>query len=298
MAKNMYSLASSLQIFTGTIDENLNFFLNNLEQIADLEKWDIRKKALILKLNLSGNALKVISEAKINPDDEYNELVKLLKEKFSKKTNFAESQSKFNSLSQKPNQSIRDLIEEVDRTTNEYLEINRDSNSETLNLALKMKSQKLLDSMRPDIRVEVMKRGATNFQEIGKIAKDVENALNLNDHHLNNLTKSTEIELMLKSQIESNKRIEELTKKIENLSNVKAVNNIAQSNASNSQSISCHICCKRHLTTDCWYYPTNVNRNNNRKFKPYDRTNFRRGFGRNYRNRGNHSNNNRRGNLN
>lgn len=298
MAKSAYSLANSLQTFKGSKEENLNFFLNNLEQIAQLEKWDNKKKSLILKLNLAGEALKVVSEAKTNVDMEYECIVKLLKDKFSRKLSYTELQSKFNSLIQKPNQSIRNLIEEVEKATDEYLEINGDSNEQTLSLARKMKSQKLLDSMRPDIRIEVMKRGASNFNEIGKIAIDIENAISMNEAHLNNVTKSSEIEILLRSQIESNKKIEELTQKINDLTKTKSVNNISQSNKLNQPKITCHICSRNHITTECWYYPKNYNVNN--KFKPYERSrsSFRRGFNRNFRKRGNNSTDRRQNNLN
>lgn len=288
MAKHNYSLANSLQKFTGSKDENLEFFINNLEQIADIEKWDDKKKALILKLNLSGNALKVVSETRVAEDKEFEEIVKLLRQKFSKKLNYSEIQNKFNALTQGPNQSIKSLIEDVDRVTKEYLEINNDSNEQTLKIAAKMKSQKLIDSMRPDIRLEVMKRGETEFDKIAEIAINVENALNNTQHCVNNLAKSSEIELLLRNQIESNKKIEELTEKLDSLTKMKTVNNVSQSNTVNKAQYTCHICFKGHITTDCWYYPNQSNPNqskfSNQRFQPYERDNrnknFRRGSGR------------------
>lgn len=286
MAKNTFSLASSLPKFNGEKDENLEFFLNNLEQISEIEKWDDKKKCLILKLSLSGNALKVVSDANVSEDNEYAELIKLLTSKFSLKKSYAEIQNRFNGLLQKPNQDIKSLIEEVEKVTNDYLEIDKNSNEQTLKLAEKMKSQKLLDSMRPDIRVEVMKRGETKFEIIGKIALDVENALSISDNHVLNLTKSSEIELLLKNQIESNKRIETLTQKVAELSEIKSLNNITQTYPSNVQKITCHICGKNHLTTDCWHFPENSNNvgNQNQRYNPYERNyrgnNFRKKFGR------------------
>lgn len=291
MAKNNFSMANSLQKYSGLKEENLEFFLNNLEQISEIEKWDSKKKTLILKLNLSGNALRVVSESKTSVDNEYEDIVKLLRGKFSRHISYAEIQGKFNSLMQKPNQNIRSLLEEVETITNDYLDIGVNSSEETLKLAAKMKSQKLLDSMRPDIRIEVMKRGATEFKNIGKIAIDVENALSISDNHVNSITKSSEIEILLKNQIESNKKIEELTRKLDELTKTKAVNNVVenQANESRNQRVTCHICNKLHKTTDCWYYPKNEY--NNQRYVPYNRNNngnnFRRGYGRQFRNRNN-----------
>lgn len=294
MAKPSFSLANSLTKFSGNKEENLEFFLNNLEQISLLEKWDINKKSLILKLNLSGQALKVVSEAKISIENEYNDIVKILKDKFLTKLNFAQIQCNFNSLKQQANQSIKSLAEEVEKITNDFLNINNNSDVQSLALASKMKAQKLLDAMRPDIRLEVMKRGETDFNNIAKIATDVERALSLHENHVNVITKSTEIDMLLKSQIESNKKIEELTQKIENLT--KKQSSDQSGSSSNNNRYSCHICSKFHKTTDCWYYPTNSNsnvNNTNKRYQPYDRQNNNyRGVSRNFRGRRNLRNNN------
>lgn len=291
MAKFNISLANALSKFSGEKDENLDFFLKNLEQISELEKWDANKKALILKLNLSGRALKEISETNFKEDNDYDEIVKLLKKKFTKKLNFSEIQAKFNELSQKPNQCISDLIDKVNHVTNEYLEITNESNDETKQIALKMKSQKLLDAMRSDIRVEVMKRGAHDFETIAKIAKDVEFAMNTNEFQINNVTRAPEIEILIKNQIESNKKIEDLTQKLDKLTQTKMVNNTV-SNSNSTANVTCHICSKRHLTTECWYYPNNQlpnQNNNNQRYNPYNKNKRGRNanFGRNRRNQRN-----------
>lgn len=289
MARNNISLASSLTKFSGEDNENLEFFVKNFEQISEIEKFDAQKKALILKLNLAGKALKLISDSNLSADNEYEQIIKILRTKFHNKLNYAQIQGKFNSLVQKPNQDIKNLTEEVEKITDLYLDLNKDSQEETLKLAAKMKAQKLLDAMRPDLRLEVMKRGAIEFSEISKIACDIENALSIPNNHINNINKSSDIDLLLKSQLESNQKIQELTDKVNELTRINPVNNVIASNNNRNTKYTCHICFKGHITTDCWYYPNNTT---NKRYQPYnnnnnDRNNRRGNFSRNFRGRSN-----------
>jgi hypothetical protein len=283
------SLASNIPTFSGADKENLNFFLDNINQVANLEKWPNSKKLLILKLNLSGKALEFVSNSpKIDNIENFEDLANLLKEKFSKKHNFADILNKFSTIQQRQNQSVTELVEEISNLTDLYVGITSHSSLETINLSEKLKAQKLIDALRGDIKLDVMKMGLTTFQEIAKAAKNIEKALNTAEVDCsNNLVKDSELTLILKNQIENNKKIQELSNRLEQQSVPKEVNNLqsTNSNVNNSNSnISCHICGKPHWTTKCWYYPrTRGNANN--AFKAKSR--FFRGRGSYSRSRGN-----------
>lgn len=275
------SLASNIQTFSGECKENLNFFLQNIDQVARLEKWSGERKFLILKLNLTGKALDFVSN---NPKAEnitdFENLAKLLREKFSSKVNFSELQNKFSTIKQRPNQSVDNLVEEVSNITDKYVGINKDSVQDSINLANKLKAQKLIDALRSDIKIDIIKQGLSDFQEIARAAKNIENALNCSEsEYAHNIVKSSGIDFLLKAQIENNKQIQELAKKLDSGDN-KTVNNVectsnntnveCTSNNTNRDKIQCHICGKPHWTTKCWYYPTN---RHNSQFKAKFRMN-------------------------
>lgn len=274
------SLANNIQAFSGTENENLEYFIKNIEQIALLENWTPQRKFLILKLNLSGNALKFISShPKINKINTFEDLCTILRSKFKKSKSFNQLQADFNNISQKQGQSVSSLIEEIEASAESYLGINEKSSEETMKLAEKIKSQKFLEALRPEIRIEVMKRGFGKFVNIAKAAKNVEIALNNAEAYCNNITKNSEIDLLIKSQTETNKTLLELKTKFEATQMRHTNNTVLENNTRriNDRNFTCHICNKNHKTTDCWYFPTNNRQaldNFKAKFRGY-RSNYR-----------------------
>lgn len=277
------SLASNISAFSVAEGENLDFFLENINQVAILEKWPPERKFLVLKLNITGDALRFISShPRINSMKTFEDLTNLLKTKFAKEKNFAQLQNSFKNINQRQGQSVNELVDEIEDKANSYLGLNDTSSNEMSQMAEKIKSQKLLDALRPEIRVEVMKMGCTKFSDIAQNAKNVERALNVVDLTSNNLSQSTTFDLLLRSQDQTNSALNELTKKFEESQN-KIVNNVqAQlSNQRNTENrISCHICQKNHLTTQCWDFPRYQSQSQNnyrssfRRFRGGRRNNF------------------------
>lgn len=171
------------------------------------------------------------------------------------------------------------LIEEIETSAEIYLGMNEKSSEETIKLAEKIKCQKLLEALRPEIRIEVLKRGYGKFVNIAKAAKNVEIALNNADAYCNNITKNSEIDLLIKSQTETNKTLLELKTKMDETQIRHSNNTVLENTAKkiNVYNVTCHICNKHHKTTDCWYFPTN-DRQKRHNFKPKFRgyrSNFR-----------------------
>lgn len=283
------SLASSLPTFSGLDSENITFFISQIEEVAALENWSLEKKAVILKLNCKGKALEVISSAPSGSKGiSFDKLKKLLISKFAKRETFEQISQNFSNLVQKPGQSVKELAEEITILANKFTKINQDSPDLEM-LREKMKFTKLIEALRGDIKIEVQKFGPSNFQAAVRRAIKVETALDNQAVSLNNLkaNDNIDIQVVLENQFECNKKILELTNKIDSLTkNVKGSTTTNEvSCKQNEQTVKCHICGKRHLTTECWYFPKEGYTNSNfSRAKTFSRGNrFSRGGNHPYR---------------
>lgn len=281
------SLVNSLTPFHGNKNEDINFFLSQIEQLASLEKWPSEKKLIVLKLNLRDNALKVVTEnSNLSQCDDFEHLAKELRNKFERKINFIECQNEFNKLSQEINQTVKDLAEKVELATQNFINPNKVHDPQIIELEEKLKLSKFLSALRPEIRLEVQKLGPKSFKEAINSAKNIEMALNDETAHCNSVSKF-DLSQILNQQLETNKQILELSNKINSLSNQEVqVNNLAETASSSSyivpkqNEVKCHICFKNHLTTNCWYFPTQQNvtynyPNNTRYSRSYSRGNYK-----------------------
>ncbi|GBL66503.1 hypothetical protein AVEN_163231-1 [Araneus ventricosus] len=157
-----------------------------------------------------------------------------------------------------------------------------------------MKFSKFLESLRPDIRTQVKILGPS-FEEAVKQTCNAEIAFNDTAAASSNVFTPAEVNILLANHFESSKKIEELNKKIENLTQISVGNHSASepwdrsafnrndhgSSALNLK-IECHICGKGHTTTECLYFlrESNAGSHNSHPQRSYNRGNFnpRRGF--------------------
>ncbi|GBL91749.1 hypothetical protein AVEN_63623-1 [Araneus ventricosus] len=209
------SLISFLTPFKG--GDNFDFFIKQFNDIARLEKWGEAEKILLLKLNLKGQALKfLVSNPKIEEIDDFDSLVKKLKEKFCKKPNFEEAQRQFNNLKQTVSQSVSDLAELVSSTTDKFSNPNNSEEENVVSLTVKLKLSKFIEALRSDIRVEVKKLGPKTFKSAVAIAINIDNALSDDDGELN--VTDSGINQILSQQLNTNKQILELSEKVNAIS--------------------------------------------------------------------------------
>ncbi|GBN14934.1 hypothetical protein AVEN_72901-1 [Araneus ventricosus] len=294
-------MAASLHCFSGEVEENFDFFLDLVESLASLEEWSVEKKILTLKLHLKGKALKFWSDDISNEQqNNFEELVEVLKKKFSRSLSSEILQNKFNKIVQQPVQSIKDLAEEISNAANKYFNKGNSKNPEIYILTEKMKFSKFLESLRPDFRTQVKILGPSSFEEAVKQACNAEIAFNDTAAASSNVFTPAEVNIcltyfMLANHFENSKKIEELNKKIENLIQISVGNHSASepwgrsafnrndygSSALNVK-FECHICGKGHITTECWYFPgeSNAGSHNSHLQRSYNRGNFylRKGF--------------------
>lgn len=276
----MNSLAASLPYFSGDKSENVKTFLNQLNSIANYENWSEEKKKLILKLNCKDKALDfVINNAEANQAKSFEELEKLITKKFEQKESFLEIQNKYTQLQQKIGQSVNNLAEEVTEIVKKYMNEEGKDNQAINKISENMRLTKFLQALRQEIRIEVLKLGPSCFSEAIKFANNVQNALNDTNYLSNNLTMTQNLEnnILLQQHLEQKQKIEELTKKVNELSQHKEydLNTIQQSTSQSTArqvsrdiSVRCHICERNHRTTDCWYFPSHTeNRYHNRQYR-------------------------------
>jgi hypothetical protein len=274
------TLASLLSPFHGKKDENIHYFLTQFNDISILESWTDTKKLVTLKLFCKDAARQYIMQDPVaSKETNVNKLEDLLRNKFGSIESFEEIQQQFSKIMQKPGQSVHNLAEEINIITNKYV---GSGSSELQKLQKKMMLTKFLDALRSDIRAEVRKFGCKTYEDAVQCAKNVENALEEQNH--DNIDQSYEINNVIKQNIQSQSEITLLKEKIKLLEQQNKIltensninNRPSTSNVNNL--VQCHICHKSHLTTDCWYYPTNTSRGENRQV-------FRNSRGRNYGNR-------------
>ncbi|GBO36130.1 hypothetical protein AVEN_125070-1 [Araneus ventricosus] len=120
-----------------------------------------------------------------------------------------------------------------------------------------------MESLRPDIRTQVKILGPSSFEEVIKQACNAEIAFNDTVATSSNVFTPAEVNILLANHFGSNKKIEELNKKLENLTQI-SVNNHSASEPRDKGvfkrnghggsafniKIKCHICGKCHITTE------------------------------------------------
>lgn len=260
MSKVQLSMAASLPTFSGSESENINFFLDTLNQLAEVEKWCNEKKLLVLKLNLRDQALNyIIHDTRASNEKNVEKLQDLLRKKFTKHESFSQIHQDFSNIVQLPKMSVNQLAEIVNNNVNKFLGLQNTNNEDLVKLGEKIKLDKFLNALRTDLKIEVKKLGANNFEEAVQKAKNIENALSDTELTTNNITYNEELCTIIKNQMEANKNIQELAEKVKNLSEDKQHHYAKPSTSKETkifhhERVSCHICGKPHLTTKCWFY--------------------------------------------
>lgn len=289
------SLANSLPTFSGSKEEDITFFLNNLESVADLEKWSKEKTVIILKLLVKESARKFLIDLLESDNLSLEEIKDALKQKFQKRIEFSVTQKSFNNLKQSPQESVQDLADRVSKVTSRFANPKNCREQSLKELENNLKLSKFIEALRADLRIELKKAGPKNFEQAVEIAKNIESALEDSEHiRINNLSShnSPEYDLLIEQQLQTNKTIHELAEKINNLtmknsenSNKHISKTFQNFQSREVQTVCCHICFKNHMTTDCWFFPKHKNFRENSKFSRMNNSDERdyRGFRPNFR---------------
>lgn len=286
------SLANLISKFTGEENElqDINFYLNQIRDIAELEKWADNKKLIVTRLNLEGRARQFfLQSTDAKKASTFEDLAKILTAKFSKNQSFQDKLKQFSKIKQVQGQKVQDLAEKITQITANYIDMENNDSEAFKKLQENLAYTKFLEALRPDLKVEVQKMGPKSFKEAVAIAKNVERALEENVN-LIEVVNNVEVNHLMQTQLQNNLEIVKLKEEINKLKQEKANAQREQENR-----ITCHICGKGHLTTKCWNYPTNSqrridggsrhqfhgyrsartqNRGARRGFRPYERNRF------------------------
>lgn len=265
------SLANLIPTFSGKDNENVKFWLGQISQIATLEKWNNEKKSIILRLHCRDIALKFLIEDPIAAEEnDFVKLSELLLKKFEKKQTFQEIQKQFSNISQKQNQSVKDLANEVSIAADKYVNVDNDNPNGNAILKENLKLTKFLEALKPDISLEVKKFGPKNFNDALTHAINIESALEQSNENSSNNILNVDIHNILKENLMKDQLIADLNKRLNNLTSSNVVNNVNKVTATTSRetnypnNVTCHICSKPHLTTECWYFPRENNFKNSK----------------------------------
>lgn len=251
---NYGSIVSLLPSFEGNEDEDVEYFISQFDAICNLAKLDKNAKLVLLRNKLKGAALQYLMQNEhIQKIQDYDIFKTTLSQRFQKDQNIFEAQENFMSTEQKPNENVKQFKDRIDTLATKFLSATQlQNNNGAVQFNEKLKLSKFLDGLRPEIKLDTKKRGPQNFQEAFEIAKTVEMAVNGSEATINNVSQDTSIfDLIWQSQREQEIKLQQLTKKIEELSSA----NTHQE----EQQITCQICFKpRHTARQCWYNVNNA----------------------------------------
>lgn len=238
------SLLTSIPNFHGNQDENVTFFIKNITDTCNIQKLDDENCILILRLKCRDKALEFLSsDAQVAKETDFEKIVDLLRKRFQKTENFEDASYEYARISQKPKQGVAELAEEIRGIVSRMAQ-GSENNAELSQFKENLMFSKLLEALRPDIRIEVMKFGKRNFKDLVAQALDIEKALEQKNFDLNNLcaipsTSNDLIDKLLKQQAEQTAQISKLTDTVQKIKEEK---------------MCCQICFKTHSAKDCWHY--------------------------------------------
>ena len=161
------------------------------------------------------------------------------------------NQAEFKKITQKPGISVRDLAEQIQNATYKLLNLTDTQNKEVASVTNTMMMAKLLEALRPDVRLEVKKLSPQNFEEAIDFAENIDDALNEEKDH-ENVNNILEVEKQQAKEILTEAKINNLQDQIEKL---KTQNNTTTPPV-------CLACGKGHYLVDCWHVK-------NLKFTPH-----------------------------
>lgn len=241
-----HTLMSVITPFQGEENEDVRLFLKNITDICEIQSVSSRNRVTLLRLLCKGKALDFISNDKtVSEETDFEKVSQLFIKKFEKKVNFQESSALFAKLTQKPGQSVKNFAEEITNIVNN-MSPDATGNHELEKFKSHLMISKFTENIRSDIKVELLKFGLQNFNELVEKAVHIENALNQREFDVNNIisTPSTSSDSflfnsILEQQTTQSKQIEELTLTIKKLKEEK---------------LSCQICGKNHSAKDCWHF--------------------------------------------
>jgi len=152
-------------------------FFKQFNDIAELSGWSNREKLTILKTRLKGNALTFIqNDQELSFSNDYDQVKESLIKFFSEDEGLTKNQTQFNVCNMWEGENVKNFAYRVSLLTNNYLGIKTTTNQETLKIIDRLKLSKFINSLIPEIQIDVLKSNPQTFQEAVSAASNSQRA--------------------------------------------------------------------------------------------------------------------------
>lgn len=161
-----------VNIFDGEIFCNINYFLNNIQEIGEIATWNDAELLAVFKSKLKGPALQFfIDDPELTNEKKFDTVKTKFKKYFENKTTLSHRQQQFSNCKQNPGESVRSYSTRVSNLTINYFGIQNASKTDASPIVDQTKLAKFLEGLHPPLKRLALTRNPTSFEEA------VENAL-------------------------------------------------------------------------------------------------------------------------
>ena len=281
LSASLDAILRALPNFDGENYDNINTFITQYDELVKDADINDKVKLILLKSKFSGNARDLIyNTPDLNDEKDYGVFKTIVINYFKKQIFFAQSQSKFMELQQKPDQTIEEFVKYFNVAAVKYLKDSGHANNQGAKDFLNiMKLTKFIDSVRPEIAFQIKIAEPKTFEEAVNMARKVELALKTSPESVNNMTIQNPVETSIETKTntkdiiyetllhKANKQEAEMEKIHETLNNLSLKKQTTDSDKKLNRY--CHICkTKTHDTDTCWYNSKYMGSNHVNSFKP------------------------------
>lgn len=256
---------------------SLGWFINQIQELRDLNNWQDQAALFYLKSKLKGSAQQFFATSPTCKNVRtFNEAIEILKAFFSEKQSDSLAIADFNSLHMLPNESIKNFAYRID--TAAHAAYSFIENPEALN---KIKSIQFLNALPTPIKTQLIFEDQADFLNL------VEKANQINSAHPQSVAQinyvKTNDDLSQKKEFaELKEQVTQLTSLVNSLVSLcpmckgehtfqncpqlkaKEKNNVRPNNVVTRNVPNCHYCGKRgHIMAKCYAYLRTVNQTGN-----------------------------------
>lgn len=266
---NTDNLLNVIAPFDGKKECNIHYFIQEFDRAAVETKFSNEVKLIILRSKFVGTARERLqTDVELNSETDYGKFKEKAIQTFDTKKTFGESHNDFSKIQQKPAESMSDYIVRFNLVAAKFFDISGLSNkADARKLFDLMKLHRFLESIKPDIALEIRKRAIEQYKEATEIALTVEEAfLSVKFEELNAIGTSTTTEFcesLLRKNEKQEKELNQLRAELEKLK-IKPPEKWQINSRNNTRY--CNICnLRNHDTEECRY-----NVNNKKQYRSND----------------------------
>lgn len=269
------SLLGLIAPYDGKRENNIQFFINEFDRAAAQTEFGNEVKLIILRSKFVGMARERLqSDMELNSETDYAKFKEKAIQTFTIKKTFGESHNEFSKIQQKPTEIMSDYIVRFNLVAAKFFEISGfSSKADAKKLFDLMKLHRFLESIKPDIALEIRKRGIDKYKEATELALTIENAfVSVKHEELNAISTNTATTEFCESLLKKNEaQAHELIQLRSELEKLKVREKEKLQNNPRNNAKYCSICnLRNHDTESCRY--------NVRNKRQYRDNNYQRNF--------------------